>query len=1379
MPMNRWNWSALIFNKIRFQSVVILLSCWVISFFAVSNTIAATSDVFPSTQYAGMQVEYSIEGVAIGTPVDDIPPYPCSSELCLATRTYKGTFTPGTTLTLWGIGKFQPVSNNTGDLRLNVSPLYLCSPLNNPCYQFSSSSAFSHPFKFQVKLPQKGEEEVSLSVGVVTRAGGSGYRTTIYFELSISQGSDDLGSTRGGKDANPNTVHDGGNGPAKCSVGGLPNYWINTSSLNLAVQDSVCKYPGRGPQLAMTHSWNSVPSTSTSSMFGKGWRFAYESGVSKTATGATLMKGSGQELKYTGSTTTSPSVLTPPSGFLDTLTWNGTYWILVEKSTKWSYRFDKSIVNGQTSDTEYRLTSITDTNGNAVTFDYTASGMIQTITDATGRETSFTYDANNHVTAMDAPDGRFATYQYDGSGNMTQSVDLLGTKTDYVYDANGLMTSMTVGDKTATFTYTSVNNVMRVASVKDANGHTTKYAMSGQKVTKTDPLGNITTYTGTTEGFTSSVTDPLSNTFTTQYANGNPVSFTDALGYKTTRTFDARGNVTKVTDSKGYATTYTYDANDNLTSVTDALGKKTTFTYDAKNNLVKITSPLNNQTAMAYDDVGQLTGITDSAGKKTTFTHTSHGNVASATDPLGNQTTYQYDDKGINRTAMTDPRGNKTTFTYDSNNRLTRVTHPDGKYRTYTYDCCAMTSVTDENGHTTNYTRDKVLNLTKLTDPLGSLTEMSYDGNDNLTQVIDPLLRGTTIAYDKANRRIQQNDPLSGSIKYSYDSNGKMTTLTDERSKSTKFFYDTNNQLVKNTDPINASTIFTRDELGRVKQILTPKSDDILYHFDDDGRMIDKSFNTKNAATFTYDVNGNMVSVKDASGTTVYAYNARNELTGITWQDGASATFAYDKAGNVAGVQYPGGLLAAYEYDSRNRVQKMTWAGMTISFKYDSAGNLVQMTRSNNTTSEYTYDNANRLTGVNHKKGTSSIANMQYTRDAVGNIVSEKTGSDISGTSSDENRDGVYNDVNQTVTWGSDAYVYDLNGNVSSVTGARPLTAAYDPENRLLSLNLAGTASTYMYDGLGNRIKKTQGTAVTNYHYDHLGRLLFETDQTGKTIAFYCYAGAALMAMQTANGVVYCYHFDKTGNTIAMTDASGNVANAYQYDAFGKVRSQSGTVRNMFTYIGAFGVMDEGGGVYYMKNRYYDASLGKFFQKDPIGFAGEQSNLYDYVGNNPVERIDPEGLFGAVAAEFIRIEYNSSKTSAQIPLAISEERMQQEINIMMDKFIREKNPNLGNMNYLEIAAGCDSNYFHDQHNQTLFSFRGRELTGSELNYYFFGMLNAKYKIPVYGLIGQSIIWKALHRRELASENTLWAAYTGYSDYIRNTASKDIRRVSSW
>jgi len=61
-------------------------------------------------------------------------------------------------------------------------------------------------------------------------------------------------------------------------------------------------------------------------------------------------------------------------------------------------------------------------------------------------------------------------------------------------------------------------------------------------------------------------------------------------------------------------------------------------------------------------------------------------------------------------------------------------------------------------------------------------------------------------------------------------------------------------------------------------------------------------------------------------------------------------------------------------------------------------------------------------------------------------------------------------------------------------------------------------------------------------------------------------------------------------------------------------------------FVGEFGCYTDATGLIYVRRRVYDPRNGRWISRDPIGFAGGDVNLYRYVGNNPVNRVDPSGL---------------------------------------------------------------------------------------------------------------------------------------------------------
>ncbi|HOK56569.1 MAG TPA: RHS repeat-associated core domain-containing protein [bacterium] len=103
-------------------------------------------------------------------------------------------------------------------------------------------------------------------------------------------------------------------------------------------------------------------------------------------------------------------------------------------------------------------------------------------------------------------------------------------------------------------------------------------------------------------------------------------------------------------------------------------------------------------------------------------------------------------------------------------------------------------------------------------------------------------------------------------------------------------------------------------------------------------------------------------------------------------------------------------------------------------------------------------------------------------------------------------------------------------------------------------------------------------------------------------------------------------YYDRLGSVRFMSDGSGNVVSEYVYDAWGNLVSSSGSLSQPYQYVGEYGYYkEEDLGLYLLGQRWYDAEVGRFVSRDPIGERGGL-NLYEYVGNNGVNSIDPEGL---------------------------------------------------------------------------------------------------------------------------------------------------------
>ena len=868
--------------------------------------------------------------------------------------------------------------------------------------------------------------------------------------------------------------------PVNCASG---NFWHTFDDVTV---------PGRGPGLDLSRTYNSL-NADRDSIFGRGWSSSYDEHLVAHDDGSiTIAFPDGSRIDAQPDPITGQYAV--PAFADSTLSHDGSGWVFTSRHTGLSSHFDASGF----------LTSVADRNGETTTIARDAAGVPTLVTDAAGRTLTFASDADGHVTSVTDPLGRTFGYSYD-QGQLTATTDPVGKTWQLGYAADGshLLTSMT--DPRGH----SLSNVYdaggRVTSQTDYAGHTTTLAYSGDAfstdggtTTITDPRGKVSTeqYTGgQLVSLTRGTGTPVAATWTYAYdpATYAPTMVTDPDGHTTTSTYDFDGNRLTTTDATGVRRSATYNDFDEVLTSTDGNGWTTYSYYDGAGNLTDVYRPLDSSNDYAHTQVGHdtaahpadVTSVVDPDGHTWKYTYDSAGDLATVTDPDGHATVSGYDGLG-RRTSVTTARGGETSFGYDDRSQLVRVTDATGGITRHEYDANGnLVSTTDADGHTSTTTYDFDNHATSVTRADGSTLTYSYDDAGNRTARTNGDNHTTTYAYDALNRATGVTDPLGRTTTFAYDGAGNQVSTIDPSGRTTAFGYDANNQLVS----------------------------------------VDYSDPQTHDVTFAYDANRRRTTMVDGSGTSSYSYDVGNRLTSVTNGSGATTGYGWDAANHMTSIAYDSGRTVTRGYDAEGRLASVTdWNGRTTTFGYNADGQLDSEQYANGVTTAITNDLGGAVTGITDTAGASTLASFDYTRDASRQVTSE-TSTGVGQPA----QAYTYNPLDQLSSRNGKSIGYTASDDVVDAAAG---TLTYDAADQVTSLTPAtGPALTFSYDKEGERLSGVNADgAAMSYAYDQAGRLTDASTAGGATSALGLLAGGTAHSLALADGdAVYAWGANESG----------------------------------------------------------------------------------------------------------------------------------------------------------------------------------------------------------------------------------------------------------
>ena len=585
-----------------------------------------------------------------------------------------------------------------------------------------------------------------------------------------------------------------------------------------------------------------------------------------------------------------------------------------------------------------------------------------------------------------------------------------------------------------------------------------------------------------------------------------------ALGITTAFAPDTVGNLATVTDSHGHTTATSYQwgvpssvstptmgisrtINSDGTVAEESRGGQTTgFTYDAVGRLRVTTPPAGAAATTDYAADGSSVTMSRSNSSVTT-TVDGFGRPLSTMDAVGVQTFTDYDVEG-RRTFQSAPFTGGTpggnAFTYDALGRLTSIRHADNTTVTYSYSGTDV-AVTDENGHTTTQHWETFGapgngRLASVRDAANQLWSYQYNALGSLTRVIAPEGPDRTWAYNGSNQVTSESQPESGTTTYDYDSAGLLYARTDARNRITTYQYDGDHRVISIDAPGTADDVtFEYDGRG-LRTRAVRAGVESRFGYDPAGRLSsreDRVHGQVYTTQYGYDARDNLTSLTYPSGRVVqYEYDAANRITRVYGSSGNYANnLTYHSSGALASMTFGNNTTETLTLDTRLRPAHLVSGAVDLTYTYEPNGNVATITDPRpNMSSAFVYDSLDRLTSVG---GYGAIS---YTYDALGNRLTKGSGP-LGVTYNYHATTNRLTSATSSIGPEAGQFTYDDVGNL---TGDGSGIYTYDARNQMTTATLANATTTYTYDADGLRTAKASPAGQQYYVHGPGGQLIAE-----------------------------------------------------------------------------------------------------------------------------------------------------------------------------------------------------------------------------------------------------------------------------------------------